>query len=210
MMCLSVGKATVEECLEIIKDAELAEIRLDLNIYTEEELERIFSSGTNLIATCREGKYDNSERKYLMRKSIDFGAKYVDLDITWDYDLREYMVNAAKKAGCKVIVSYHNYEKCPNRENMIDIINRCFDNNADIAKVVCKANSNEDNANIMSLYNLKKDIIALGMGKLGKISRVAAPFLGAPFTYVYPKDRKRTAEGQFSEEKMKEIINLMS
>ena len=182
MMCLSVGQATAEECLDLIKDAELAEIRLDLNIYTEEELEKIFSSGANLIATCREGKFNASERKYLMRKSIDFGAKYVDLDLTCDYELREYMISAAKMAGCKVIVSYHNYEKCPNRENMVDIINRCFDGNADIAKIVCKANSNEDNANIMSLYSLDKDIIALGMGKLGKISRVAAPFLGAPFT----------------------------
>ena len=60
------------------------------------------------------------------------------------------------------------------------------------------------------IWSIPIILLEFGMGKLGKISRVAAPFLGAPFTYVYPKDRKRTAEGQFSEEKMKEIINLIS
>ena len=68
MMCLSVGKATVEECLKIIKDVQLAEIRLDLNIYTDEELEVIFSSDTKLIATCREGKFTCDERKLLLSK----------------------------------------------------------------------------------------------------------------------------------------------
>ena len=209
MICLSVGKATVEECLEIIKDAELAEIRLDLNIYTDEELEQIFSSHKNLIATCREGKFNNDERKLIIRKAIEFGAEYVDVDLTCDYAMKGFIINAAKMSNCKVIVSYHNYEKSPSREHLKDIINRCFDSSADIAKVVCKVNSYQDNSNIMSLYKKDKSIIALGMGKLGKISRIAAPFLGAPFTYAYPKDKKRTAEGQFSVDKMEEIINLI-
>jgi 3-dehydroquinate dehydratase-1 len=62
----------------------------------------------------------------------------------------------------------------------------------------------------MSLYNSDKTIIALGMGNLGKITRIAAPFLGAPFTYAYPTGRKRTAEGQFSIDKLEDIMKRIS
>ena len=210
MICLSIGKATVEECLEIIKDAELAEIRLDLNIYHEDETEKIFSSGANLIATCREGKYNPIERKFIMQKAIESGAKYIDVELTCDFDMRSYIINAAKLADCKVIISYHNYEKCPSKEHLNDILKRCFSSKADIAKIVCKVNSSQDNVNIMSLYEQDKEIISFGMGELGRITRIAAPFLGAPFTYAYPKGRRRTAHGQFSEEKLKEIIDLIS
>ncbi|MDA3886943.1 MAG: type I 3-dehydroquinate dehydratase [Candidatus Delongbacteria bacterium] len=210
MICLSIGQASVEECIDIIKDTELAEIRLDLNIYTDDELELIFSSHKNLIATCREGKYTSDERKLLVAKAIKSGAKYIDLELTNDYTMNGFLANTAKMSECKVIISYHNYENCPNIKNLHEIVNRCFDNHADIAKVVCKVNSFKDNSNIMSLYEKDRSIIALGMGNLGKITRVAAPFLGAPFTYAYPQGRKRTAEGQFSELKIKEIINLIS
>ena len=210
MICLSIGKASVEECLEIIKDSELSEIRLDLNIYHEEDIKKIFSSGANLIATCREGKYNNEERKDLLSKAIEFGAKYIDVELTCDLAMKDHVINVAKESDCKVIISYHNYEKCPTREHMIDIINRCFDGKADIAKIVAKVNSVQDNVSIMSLYDTGREIIALGMGELGRITRIAAPFFGAQFTYAYPKGMRRTAHGQFSEEKIKEIINLIS
>ncbi|MCK5760924.1 MAG: type I 3-dehydroquinate dehydratase [Candidatus Delongbacteria bacterium] len=210
MLCLSVGKATVEECLEIIKNSELSEIRLDLNIYHEEDIKRIFSSGANLIATCREGKYNNDERKNIISKAIEFGAKYVDVELTCDLSVKDQVINVAKKSDCKVIISYHNHDKCPNKEHMKNIINRCFDSKADIAKIVAKVNTSQDIMNIMSLYDTDKEIIALGMGELGRITRVAAPFFGAPFTYAYPKGMRRTAHGQFSEEKMRDIINLIS
>ena len=210
MICLSIGQATVEECLEIIKDSELSEIRLDLNIYHEEDIKRIFSSGANLIATCREGKYNNEERKDLLSKAIEFGAKYIDVELTCDLAMKDHVINVAKESDCKVIISYHNYEKCPNREHMIDIINRCFEGKADIAKIVAKVNSVQDNVSIISLYDTSREIIALGMGELGRITRIAAPFFGAPFTYAYPKGMRRTAHGQFSEEKIKEITNLIS
>ncbi|MBN2788699.1 MAG: type I 3-dehydroquinate dehydratase [Candidatus Delongbacteria bacterium] len=209
MICLSVGKAKVNECLEIIKGSEIAEIRLDLNIYTDEELELIFSSHNNLIATCREGKYNLDERKLLLSKAIKFGAKYLDIELVCEYTMRSFLVNLAKMSNCEVIISYHNYEKCPTRDHMKDIVKRCFDGHADIAKIVCKVNSIDDNINILSLYELEKNILAFGMGKLGRITRIAAPYLGAPFTYAFPKDMKRTAEGQFSVDKLQNIINLI-
>jgi len=124
--------------------------------------------------------------------------------------MKGYLSNAARMSGCKVILSYHNYERCPSKKHLLNIVKRCFDDNADIAKVVCKVNSLQDNLNIMALYDTDKPIIALGMGKLGRITRIAASFLGAPFTYAYPKGRRRTAEGQFTVDKMEEIINQIS
>lgn len=49
---------------------------------------------------------------------------------------------------------------------------------------------------MLSLYESRKNVIALGMGPLGVITRIAAPFLGAPLTYASLAPGKETAEGQ--------------
>ena len=45
-------------------------------------------------------------------------------------------------------------------------------------------NVNRDNSKILSLYKAPGRLVAIGMGDLGKISRIVAPFLGAEFTYA--------------------------
>jgi len=62
---------------------------------------------------------------------------------------------------------------------------------------------------LLSLYSYGNPIISIGMGHEGKITRIAATLLGAPFTYASIDDSKKTAPGQFDSEKLKTIIDMI-
>ncbi len=49
-------------------------------------------------------------------------------------------------------------------------------------------------------------MVIIGMGEKGVISRIAAPMLGAEFTFAAPEAGKETAPGQISKDKLLSII----
>ena len=80
---------------------------------------------------------------------------------------------------------------------------------ADLVKLACQANSQADSARLLSLYENYKNILVIGMGAQGAITRIAAPFLGAPFSFVAGKAGK-TAPGQLTFSEMQQAIQLIS
>ena len=47
------------------------------------------------------------------------------------------------------------------------------------------------------------------MGKPGKITRIAAPFLGAPFTYAAWNEKLATAPGQLTVDELMDIYDVL-
>ncbi len=89
-------------------------------------------------------------------------------------------------------------------------MNRCFELGADMAKIATMIKVNRDNSKILSLYKAPGRLVAIGMGELGKISRIVAPFLGAEFTYASLTDDNTTAPGQISYKRLnKYILEIM-
>ena len=103
---------------------------------------------------------------------------------------------AAKKAGCKVIISFHDFEKTPARAKLEALVAKCFHAGADIAKIACKANSPEDCARLLSLLDGKGKLAVVAMGKKGRLVRVVAPLLGSAIAYASPAGKRGTADGQ--------------
>jgi len=219
MICLCIGKPAVDRCKELLPDVELAEIRLDGSALSLDEIGQIFSLPSKLIATCRPnpGIRGEAERKNLLLSAIEAGAAYVDIEIEAEVDFKKEIMRAARLKGCRVILSYHNYENTPPKSKLEAVIARCFSEGADIAKIACQVHSQPDNARILSLYDIKinkksnnQQIIAIGMGEKGKVTRVAAPLLGAPFTYAAPSPRSETGPGQLDKETLARIYELLS
>jgi len=105
-----------------------------------------------------------------------------------------------------VILSYHNYEETPELEELETIIKNCFAQGCDVVKIVTLVRVNRDNSKILSLYRHPGRLIAFGMGDLGKITRIVAPFLGAEFTYAAMDEGDSTAPGQIRYTLLKEFI----
>jgi len=196
MICVSIAEPTLEACLASIEGLELAEIRIDKTGLSLADIKQLFGSPVKLIATCRPGPRPAEERLAFLLGAVTAGAAYVDIEVDAAPALKSAVVAAARERGCRVIVSYHNFKETPLRHYLLQTIEECFDAGGDIAKVVCRVQSSQDCVRILSLYESRKNLIALGMGELGVITRIAAPFLGAPLTYAALAPGKETAEGQ--------------
>lgn len=206
MICVALQESNVSKCLQILQSVELAEIRIDLAKLSETDVKKIFSeSSAKLIATCRPDNYSDKDRLVLLKAAISSGAAYVDIEIESDPKFTKELVNFANVHNTLVIISYHNYKKTPNATNLASIVKSCFTAGADIAKIATMVNYKNDISRLLSIYNTNREVVILGMGQLGKITRVVAPFLGSPFTFAALDEASATAPGQITAEKLKAI-----
>lgn len=199
MICLSLGNIAFQKCLEIIKDYELCEIRLDLNNYSLEEVRSIFSSHSNLIATCRPEELSEQQRLEYLKTAIESGAGYVDIELETEEQFRDEIIQTARAENCKVIVSHHDSERTPTTDKQQEIVDKIKHLDQDFIKIVSKANSYFNNRLTLELYkneeNQRSKLLAFNTGEKGTASRTEMMELGAPFTYACLGESK-TAEGQ--------------
>ena len=206
MICVSLAEKDPQVCLDILEKLDIAEIRLDLCSYSDESIRQVFSCRKKIIATCRPGQLNDDDRKRKLKLAILAGATFVDIEYEASEEYRNEMFEFAHDHQCDVIISYHNYQGTPELDELEKIMQRCFEYGADIAKIATMVNVNRDNSKILSLYKAPGRLIALGMGELGKITRIVAPFLGAEFTYASLSEDNATAPGQISYEKLNKYI----
>jgi len=200
-VCVSIGEKGYPACSRALKSVDFAEIRLDKTGLDTKATERLFSlakaSGIQLIATCRpDGGMDMAARSNLLSAAMKAGAAFVDVEVESPHAYREYITRRAKAAGCKIIVSYHDYRMTPETAVLKETVERCFRCGADIAKIACMAREDRDSVRLLSLLDDARQIVVIGMGQNGKITRVAAPLLGSPFTFASASAGKETAAGQ--------------
>jgi 3-dehydroquinate dehydratase I len=206
MICVSICDKDIDKCLAIIEKSEVSEIRLDLTGFGDEEIERIFSRRKRLIATCRPLVYSPDKQLEILKKAVRSGATYVDIEYEAPEEYKQELIDYAHHHECYVIISYHNYEMTPELEELESIMKNCFIQGCDVAKIVTLVRVNRDNSKILSLYKGPGRLIAFGMGDLGKITRIVAPFLGAEFTYAAMDEGEPTAPGQIRYSRLKEFI----
>lgn len=206
MICASIADKDVEKCLAALEWVEMAEIRMDLTEYNNEEIRRVFSRRKKTIATCRPCKIKDEERREILKIAIESGATYVDIEYEAPPEFKNELIDYAHAHQCDVIISYHNYQKTPELSELESIVHECYAQGADIAKIATHVNVNRDNSKILSLYKAPGRLVAIGMGDLGRISRIVAPFLGAEFTYASLDQGETTAPGQISYERLNQFI----
>lgn len=210
MVCLSIADVSADEAMKILSKVNLAELRLDRINLDKNDIGRLFSTKAKTIVTCRQnGKINEDERKNIIIEAIKNGASMVDIEVENSDDFKNEIIKIAKKNKCAIIVSYHDFEKTPVLRELEQILNWCFESGADIAKIACQANNVEDAARLLALYSFGKPVISIGMGDAGKITRIAAPLLGAPFTYASLEKSKKTAPGQIEANKLEAIIKMI-
>ncbi|MFH0816819.1 MAG: type I 3-dehydroquinate dehydratase [Methanobacteriota archaeon] len=209
MICISIATPTVEECLKALEGLDFAEIRLDAMQIEPGQVGEVFSKPLNLIATCRPGKQTDSTRKSLLLEAIEAGAAYVDVEVDADRAYKADIFSAARKSGCEVIVSFHDFNRTPGEEELSSIMRRCHDMEPDLVKIACKVNGERDGARLLGLLDSTAKLIVVGIGPLGRMVRIAAPLLGSPFTYASLDDGKETADGQMNGADMRRVYAAM-
>ena len=208
-ICVSLGGMPFSTCLQFASAWSLVEIRLDLMNLDPEKIDILAMQCRQWIATCRPGKHTERERTVLLSAAIRAGATYVDIEYEAEPVYRQTLIDLAQKHQCKVIISYHNFELTPDVDTLNQIIRHATVMGADCVKLAVTANSETDCARVMSLYSRHDHLIAFAMGEAGKITRVAAPFLGAGFTFASVDEAHLTAPGQLTASQMGKIYRIL-
>ena len=209
MICTIIGKVNYETALEKARSEDLIELRLDLLKITDEQIKTLCSQNARTIVAFRPGGVSDEERLRKLKLAIIAGAELVDTEWDAGEEFLDEIVPFARGNECRVIISFHDREKTPVKRELEQIVKECSMSGADIVKIVCKVNSTEDNARLLSLYSLGKNIIVIGLGSLGKITRLAAPLAGAEFTYASLGRGLETADGQMSKPDMEKAYRIL-
>ncbi|MDR2039118.1 MAG: type I 3-dehydroquinate dehydratase [Bacteroidales bacterium] len=208
-ICISIGNVGFNTCMQLASVFPLVEVRLDLMDLEPENIELLSLRCRKWVATCRPGKYSERERTVQLSASIRSGATYVDIEYESEDTYRKPLVDLAKRMGSKVIISYHDFDQTANTKYLEEIIHDSQSKGADFVKIATFAQSSGDSARIMSLYEKHDHLIAFAMGDIGKITRIAAPILGAEFTFASIDETHITAPGQLTASQMEVMLQIL-
>ncbi|HLC96547.1 MAG TPA: shikimate dehydrogenase [Candidatus Nanoarchaeia archaeon] len=207
MICISITAPSVNLARKEIKlaKADLIELRLDLiKDITLHNLKTLLKKDKTIVT-------DRKNRMPLLKKAIEWGASYIDIDIAAGEKNIQNLIQNKKKS--KIIVSFHNFTKTDKREiqHKYAQIKKL---NPDIIKIATFVNSIEDNQLLFDLIKKRHNqkIITIGMGEKGQISRILGPLLGSEITYASLEKGKESALGQLTAEALKNIyrINILN
>jgi 3-dehydroquinate dehydratase-1 len=169
---------------------------------------RIEASGTPVFATVRlakEGgfwKRNDVDRWPLLRGAIE---NLSGVDVELDSELLERVCGAAREQGKFVVASSHNFESTPSLGEMRAIVEKAHALGA-IAKIAAKVNSHEDLANLREILRTAHTgpVCIIGMGELGRETRVTFPREGSCLTYGYLDTPG--APGQYSAQELTALL----
>lgn len=153
------------------------------------------------IRSAREGgktELPDRKRAGLYASLIPF-CDLVDIELG-SSGIRKNVVDSAKRAKKRVIVSHHDFESTPGDRKLRKIIGSARDAGGDIVKIASMVNSRNDLRRLAGLLCSEEGLIVIGMGPMGRPSRVFFPFLGSLVAYCPVSDS--TAPGQLSLKEM--------
>ncbi len=207
--------------------ADILEIRLDLLGIRDPEIaadtiRKIkLETGLPVILTNRSqiegGKWEGkeAERIGLIKNllSLKDGPDAVDIELSADREERDNAVKEAKIRGKSVVISSHDFSKTPSFQEMKAILEDAFLAGADIAKLAVMPHSMKD---VLELLEVTLDareadraVCSIAMGKLGKHTRVIAPFYGSVLTYASVESTVSAAPGQLPVYELKKVMELL-
>jgi 3-dehydroquinate dehydratase-1 len=225
-ICAAVIAPSVEEFLEVLNNvgnADLVELRADglktksYSPMIKELLERAKFTNLPLILTLRMEKEGGAfkgtevERIDCIKEGIEL-ADMIDIELRMDETERDEIITLAKNKKVPVILSCHDFEKTPGEDEMISILKEEEALGADIAKLAVTANFSGDVIRLLNVTQemakkIKIPVCTISMGKVGAISRIAAPIFGSALTYGYLT--RETAPGQLSVSELDSMLKAI-
>lgn len=197
----------VEVWLDAIQDLRLAEI-----FFEKEGVKKPFLFVNKI--PCEGGNFMGTPEEHIdvLMEMFERGARYVDVALGTESALVEKLTKA-KGEDDQLILSYHNFKETPHLEKLQKLVKEGVKKGADIVKVATFIGERSQNVTLLELTRWAKEdgieIITVGMGEEGTMSRVMCPLLGSAMYYAPLKKGDETAPGQLTKKELTEIWGLM-
>ena len=197
LIALPVDDKDFEKTIETAKEKKVDIIELRIDQFSDRSLDYIVNKasfvkelGLGVLTTIRSAKEGGTPiSDYERERIFKAVAPYSDiLDIELSSEtMIDKVVKISKENNCLTLISYHDFEKTPSEEEIQQIIDKSASKGADIIKYAFKAKTLDDVSRILCVTNKNKDkkLVAIAMGELGRITRMAGFAFGSLITYTY-------------------------
>ncbi|GAB6148077.1 type I 3-dehydroquinate dehydratase [Stetteria hydrogenophila] len=201
-VCGVIAARTVEEMLGAVERARAGVVELRLDYLRDprgaagrlrEVVEAAHGRGRRVVATLRDagegGRYAGPPevKAWILSKAVEAGVDYVDVEAR--SPAFEAVASLAAEAGVAVIASHHRLDSPLTAGEVLRIAREALagiPGGEAVAKVVYACREPRDElAAMQAVAEMRGRLIAFAAGEGCMISRIAAPLLGAPFTYAH-------------------------
>jgi 3-dehydroquinate dehydratase-1 len=192
----------------------LFELRLDYLVGIENELENKMSRlRVPVIITARhptEGGANNlslKQRRELLSRFLP-QARYVDLELRCVRAFRS-LLDEARRRNVGRIISFHDLDSTPSLCTLHAKARAAKSYGADVFKIAARTDTPAQLArllNFVSNQDASLPLSAMGIGKLGGISRVALAWSGSVLTYASLEAKR--IKGQLSVKQLRAAFDI--
>lgn len=209
-------------------DAEVIEWRVDFFEALEniDEVKSVLSKlrlivgEKPLIFTCRSakegGNKEISEEYYfkLNKEIAKTGqADIIDAELFSNEKELKNLINTAHENGAYILISNHDFDRTPEKEEIINRLCKEQELGGDILKIAVMPGNAADvltlleATNIMKEHYANKPIITISMSGIGLISRLAGELFGSAVTFGAAK--KASAPGQIPVDELRNLLQTI-
>ncbi|WP_324759222.1 type I 3-dehydroquinate dehydratase [Haloarcula montana] len=160
---------------------------------------------------------DTAGRLDTLEAALEYEAvSAVDLELAALAGAGEYdagrVADAARDCGASVVVSTHDFESTPARQEIADRLRRACEY-GDVGKLASTAHSPDD---VLAMLGATRELTAAGesvatmcMGAAGRHSRAVAPLYGSRIGYAPVDPADATAPGQYDLATLRSLISQL-
>ena len=137
----------------------------------------------------------------------------VDVELFNEEENVKAILDCAKENGVFVIMSNHDFEKTPEKEEIVSRLRKMQEYGADIPKIAVMPKSVDDVITLLDATHTMKTqyadrpLITMSMGGTGVISRLAGEVFGSAFTFGAGKEA--SAPGQIPVADLRKVLEIL-
>lgn len=162
------------------------------------------------------GKRELSVEEYINLNKVIIAtgkADLIDVELFTGEDAVKEIISFAHKNNVKVVISNHDFEKTPSKEEIIDRLRKMQELDADLPKIAVMPQNPSDVLTLLSATNemstkyADRPIITMSMSRIGVVSRISGEIFGSALTFGAAKIA--SAPGQISITKLDRILHII-
>lgn len=137
----------------------------------------------------------------------------VDVEVFTGDEIVKKIIEGAHEAGVKVVASNHDFDKTPDKEDIVGRLCKMQELGADIPKIAVMPQSKKDVLTLlaateeMATEHADRPIITMSMAGIGVVSRLAGEAFGSALTFG--ATAKASAPGQMEVNDLKKVLELI-
>lgn len=136
----------------------------------------------------------------------------VDYELMHDVTHIQQVSQAAKKHGVTLIVSYHDFDRTPEVDRLVQLFVNAESVGADIAKIAVMPHSYDDALTLLlATSHAKKQlsipVISMAMAEYGAFTRMIGGLFGSVMTFAVGKES--SAPGQVAIQDLNNVLSIV-